>query len=351
MEEFYNAIDTLKGMISYPSFSREEAQVADWLQQRWQADGHNVHRKGNNLWIYAPGFDANKPTLLLDSHIDTVKPGSGWTKDLFSPEETEDGKLFGLGSNDAGASVVSLYEAFCLLSKKEQPYNLLFSASAQEEISGLDGLTSAIKEFPSVAFAVIGEPTRMQPAIAEKGLMVLDCVAHGKPGHAARDEGVNAITEAIRDIQWFNNHVFPKQSEMLGAVKMSVTMIHAGTQHNVIPGLCEFTVDVRSNEFYSNQQLYNLIKEQVKCSITPRSFRLNSSHTPAEHPFMDRIKMLGMSPFGSPTTSNQSVIPYPSVKIGPGDSARSHSADEYIHLSEIREAIGTYVHLLDNLKL
>lgn len=351
MEQYYEAIDLLKGMISRPSFSREETAVADYLQKCWSDAGHHVFRKGNNLWIIAPGFDFTKPTLLLNSHIDTVKPAAGWQKDPFLPEETEDDRLYGLGSNDAGASVVSLYEAFTILSAKAQPYNLIFLASCEEEVSGKNGIESVLPELPPIRFAVVGEPTGMRPAIAEKGLMVLDCVATGKAGHAARNEGVNAIYKAIEDINWFNTYQFPEKSDLLGPVKMTVTIIKAGTQHNVVPDRCEFTVDIRSNEFYSNERLFELIKEQVGCEIKARSFRLNSSRTEPEHPFVQRCLMLGKEPFGSPTLSDQALMCFPSVKIGPGDSARSHSADEYIYGPEIRDAITTYVRLLDGLAL
>lgn len=351
MEQYYEAIDLLKGMISRPSFSREETAVADYLQKCWSDAGHHVFRKGNNLWIIAPGFDFAKPTLLLNSHIDTVKPAAGWQKDPFLPEETEDERLYGLGSNDAGASVVSLYEAFTILSAKAQPYNLIFLASCEEEVSGKNGIESVLPELPPIRFAVVGEPTGMRPAIAEKGLMVLDCVATGKAGHAARNEGVNAIYKAIEDINWFSTYQFPEKSDLLGPVKMTVTIIKAGTQHNVVPDRCEFTVDIRSNEFYSNERLFELIKEQVGCEIKARSFRLNSSRTEPEHPFVQRCLMLGKEPFGSPTLSDQALMRFPSVKIGPGDSARSHSADEYIYGPEIRDAITTYVRLLDGLAL
>lgn len=351
MEQYYEAIDLLKGMILRPSFSREETAVADYLQKCWSDAGHHVFRKGNNLWIIAPGFDFAKPTLLLNSHIDTVKPAAGWQKDPFLPEETEDDRLYGLGSNDAGASVVSLYEAFTILSAKAQPYNLIFLASCEEEVSGKNGIESVLPELPPIRFAVVGEPTGMRPAIAEKGLMVLDCVATGKAGHAARNEGVNAIYKAIEDINWFSTYQFPEKSDLLGPVKMTVTIIKAGTQHNVVPDRCEFTVDIRSNEFYSNERLFELIKEQVGCEIKARSFRLNSSRTEPEHPFVQRCLMLGKEPFGSPTLSDQALMRFPSVKIGPGDSARSHSADEFIYGPEIRDAITTYVRLLDGLAL
>jgi acetylornithine deacetylase len=347
---FYEAIDILKGMIARPSFSRDEKEVADYLQDVWQQDGRPVYRKGNNLWISAPGFDTRKPTLLLNSHIDTVKPVEGWTKDPFTPEEDEE-RLYGLGSNDAGASVVSLYAAYRALSQKGQPYNLLFLASCEEEISGKNGIESALRELPPISFAIVGEPTDMQPAVAEKGLMVLDCTATGKAGHAARDEGVNAITLAIKDIEWFNTYQFPQKSDFLGPVKMSVTLIRGGTQHNVIPDRCEFTVDIRSNEFYTNETLFKLICEQVRCEVKARSFRLNSTQTGLRHPFVQRAILLGKEPFGSPTLSDQALTPFPSVKIGPGHSSRSHSADEFIKPAEIREAIDTYIRLLDNLAI
>ena len=348
---YYDAIELLKGMISRPSFSRDEKEVADFLQQAWEKAGYKVNRKGNNLWLIAPHFQLEKPTILLNSHIDTVKPASGWTKDPFTPEESEDERLYGLGSNDAGASVVSLYEAFRILSEKEQPYNLIFLASCEEEVSGKNGLESVLPELPPITFAVVGEPTGMHPAIAEKGLMVLDCTSIGKAGHAARNEGINAITLAMKEIAWFNSYQFPEKSDFLGPVKMSVTIIHAGTQHNVVPDRCDFTVDIRTNEFYSNEQLFELIQSQVNCEVKARSFRLNSSRTEIEHPFVQRAILMGKEPFGSPTLSDQALMPFPSVKIGPGNSARSHAADEYIGFMEIREAIDLYVRLLDQLNL
>ena len=351
MNYFYDAIDLLKGMISRPSFSREEKEVADYLQDIWQQNGHSVHRKGNNLWMIAPDFDICRPTLLLNSHIDTVKPVDGWTKEPFTPEEDEEDRLYGLGSNDAGASVVSLYAAYRALSQKEQPYNLIFLASCEEEISGKNGIESALEELPPISFAIVGEPTDMQPAVAEKGLMVLDCTATGKAGHAARNEGINAITLAIKDIEWFNSYEFPGKSDFLGPVKMSVTIIHGGTQHNVIPDRCEFTVDIRSNEYYSNETLFRLIREQVQCEVKARSFRLNSTRTDLQHPFVQRAIMMGKTPFGSPTLSDQALMSFPSVKMGPGHSSRSHTADEYIKLSEIREAIDTYIRLLSDLTI
>ena len=344
------ALDLLKGMISIPSFSREEKEVADFLEASWRKAGHHVHRHGNNLWLSTP-IDTSIPTILLNSHIDTVCPVAGWTKDAFQPDDAENDKMYGLGSNDAGASVVALYEVFNLLSKREQPYNLLFVASAEEEISGKNGIESILPLLPDIAFAVVGEPTGMQPAIAEKGLMVLDCIVTGKAGHAARAEGINAIALAINDIEWFNTFQFPLRSDLLGTVKMSVTQIQAGIQHNVIPDRCAFVVDIRSNEYYSNEELLKTIKEHVSCEAMPRSKRLNSSFITLSHPFVQRAIVLGKHPFGSPTMSDQAIMPFPSVKIGPGDSARSHSADEYVRPSEIREAIDAYILMLNGLMI
>ena len=349
MENYYEAMDLLQGMIARPSISRDERDVADYLEAAWTKSGWKVNRKGNNLWLVSPFFRPEAPSLLLNSHIDTVKPASGWTRDPFTPVTDETGRLYGLGSNDAGASVVSLYEAFCRLSAKAQPYNLIFLASCEEEVSGKNGIECVLPELPPIAFGVVGEPTGMQPAVAEKGLMVLDCVVKGKSGHAARNEGINAIALALPEIEWFHRYRFLQESELLGPVKMTVTMIQSGTQHNVVPDRCEFTVDIRTNEFYSNEAVLNQVRQQVRAEVTPRSVRLNSSRTPSDHPFLSRCLLLGKTPFGSPTLSDQALMPFPSVKIGPGDSARSHSADEYIYPMEIREAIDTYVRLLDEL--
>jgi acetylornithine deacetylase len=280
-----------------------------------------------------------------------VRPVSGWIKDPFTPEEDEEDRLFGLGSNDAGASLVSLYTAFRILSAKEQPYNLIFLASAEEEVSGKNGIESVLPLLPQIDFAVVGEPTEMKPAIAEKGLMVLDCVAHGKAGHAARNEGINAIMLAMKDIEWFGSYRFDKVSDFLGPVKMSVTIINAGTQHNVVPDKCEFTVDVRSNEMYSNEEIYEIVRSHIASEVKARSFRLNSSRIDRNHPFVERAVMMDREPFGSPTLSDQALMRFPSVKIGPGHSSRSHSANEFIYLYEIREAIDLYVRLLDGLDI
>ncbi|MDR1755557.1 MAG: M20 family metallo-hydrolase [Culturomica sp.] len=345
-----DAVALLKKIIAIPSFSREEGAVAELLETTWRSCGYEPERKGNNVWVCSRQFDRNKPTILLDAHIDTVKPNGAWETDPFLPVE-RDGKLYGLGSNDTGGSIVSMMAAFLRLERTEQPFNLICLASAEEENTGKGGIQSVVEELSPVALALIGEPTGMHAAIAEKGLMVLDCTAQGKSGHAAREEGINAIYEALPDIDWFRNHRFEKESPLLGRVKMSVTGIRAGSLHNVVPAECTFTVDIRVNEFYTNEAVYDAVRKAVKSDVSPRSFSLNSSSIPEEHPVVQRCKELGRTLYGSPTTSNQAVIPWPSLKIGPGDSARSHTADEYIRPEEIREGIDIFVRLLDGLKL
>ena len=344
------AIELLKRLIATPSPSREEAAVADIMEAELKALGFEPQRKGNNVWAQAWAYDAERPTILLDAHLDTVKPNSQWTRDPFAPEVV-DGKLYGLGSNDTGGSLVAMLAAFVRLSKGEQPYNLIFLASAEEEVTGVNGVRAVLPELGEIDFAIVGEPTSLQPAVAEKGLMVLDCVAHGVAGHAAREEGVNAIYKALKDIEWFRTHRFERVSPLLGAVKMSVTGVNAGTQHNVVPAECRFMVDVRVNECYGNEELLEKIRQNVECDVTPRSTHLNSSSIALSHPAVERLVAMGKTPFGSPTMSNQAVMPFTTLKLGPGDSARSHTADEYILLGEIEEAIALYCSVLDGLKI
>ena len=345
-----DTIGLLSKLISIPSISREEEAACTCLEIWLKDNGFSgVHRVGNNLWMESEA-PSGKPTILLNAHIDTVKPASGYSRDPFLPS-IEDGKLFGLGSNDDGGSLVALLEAYSYLSSKPQPYRLVFSASAEEEVCGKEGFDLLLQDLGKVDFGVIGEPTGMDMAVAEKGLMVLDCTSHGKSGHAAREEGVNAIYEALADIDWFRSYRFPRVSEFLGPVKMSVTMISAGTQHNVVPDRCDFVVDVRPNGMYSNPELLELIKASVSCEVKERSTRIGSSHLPMEHPVVVRGLSLGLRPFGSPTTSNQALCPFPTLKIGPGDSARSHGPDEFIGLDEISDGVKTYISLLDGLEL
>lgn len=341
----------LKELVRIPSFSREEEKVADYLENYLAGHcGYKPRRIGNNLVLYAKHWQEGLPVILLNAHIDTVKPVSGWTYDPFTPLEQE-GRIYGLGTNDDGASLVSLLTAFLVLDRQSQPYNLLFVASAEEEVSGRQGIESVRTYLPDCAFALVGEPTGMQPAIAEKGLMVLDCTAHGKAGHAARNEGVNAIYKAMKDIGKIESFVFPGESPLLGKVKATVTLVQAGTQHNVVPDECRFTIDVRSNELYSNRALYELIDEALESEVQARSFRLNSSSIALDHPFVKKVIDSGRVPFGSPTLSDQALLPFPSLKMGPGDSARSHSANEYIVCSEIDEAIRCYVAWLDGFSI
>jgi len=349
-EEINDAIALLQQLIAIQSYSKEENAAADFIERFIEINGYVASRKDNNVWLLSSGFDPARPTILLNSHIDTVKPVSGWTREPFSPV-IDGGKLFGLGSNDAGASVVSLLHTFFYLTKKQQNYNLIFAATAEEEISGKNGLESVLQELPKIDFAIVGEPTGMNLAVAEKGLMVLDCVVTGKAGHAARDEGDNAIYKALPQIEWFQNHVFEKKSDLLGAVKMTVTQINAGTQHNVVPDKCTFVVDVRSNEMYSNQEILQEIHRFISCDVQPRSTRLSSTATPLNHPIVKRGLELNRSVYGSPTLSDQALMSFPSMKMGPGQSSRSHTADEYILLDEIGEAIEIYIQLLDGMKI
>ena len=344
------AVGLLKTLIAIPSVSREEAQAADCLQRYIELQGMETGRKGNNVWCLSPAFDLKRPTLLLNSHIDTVKPVAGWRKDPFAPTESN-GRLYGLGSNDAGASVVSLLQVFLALCRTAQPYNLVFLASCEEEVSGAGGIECVLPLLPPISFALVGEPTEMQPAIAEKGLMVLDVTATGRSGHAARDEGDNAIYKVLDDVAWFRDYRFPRVSPLLGPVKMSVTQVNAGTQHNVIPDRCTFVVDIRSNECYTNEELFAEICRHLHCEAKARSFRLGSSHAPEGHPLVQRAIELGRVPFGSPTLSDQALMPFPSMKMGPGKSSRSHTADEFIFIKEIEEAISLYLRLLDGARI
>lgn len=346
---YYDAVTLLKQLIATPSFSREEDQTASLLC-KFLGTAYIAHnRAGNNVWAFNKHFDPSKPTILLNSHHDTVKPNKAYTRDPFSPSE-EKGKLYGLGSNDAGGCVVSLLAAFRYFYEKENlRYNLAIAITAEEENSGRGGIESILSELPqNIAFAIVGEPTLTDVAIAEKGLMVLDCTAHGIAGHAAREEGDNAIYHAIEDILWFGNYRFPKISETLGPVKMTVSVIRAGELHNMVPSQCGFTVDVRVTDVYTHEEILNIIKQHVKSDVRPRSMRMRSSSIDKGHPIVKAALKIGKKTYGSPTTSDQALIPFPSVKMGPGDSARSHSADEFIWLREIKSGITAYISMLED---
>lgn len=335
------ATDVLQQLIAIPSVSRDEARVADYVFQYLDAQGANPQRHANNVWCEQSVEKGDRPTLLLNAHIDTVKPAATWQHDPFTPS-LEGDSLYGLGSNDCGGGLVTLMQLFLALKDVAVPYHLIFLASAEEEVSGKNGLEAALPLLPPIDVALVGEPTGMQPAVAEKGLMVLDCTAHGRSGHAARNEGVNAIYKAMDDISWFRTYVFDKQTDLLGPVKMSVTMVNAGTQHNVVPDVCTFVVDVRANECYTNEQLLDIIRTHVKCDVVPRSTRLHSSRIDLTHPLVQAAVAQGRQPFGSPTLSDQALMRFPSFKMGPGDSARSHTAEEYVCVSELREALQIY---------
>lgn len=345
-----DAVGLLERLVAVPSPSREEAAAADLIGRELGRMGFATHRRGNNVWVEASVRDPHKPTVLLDAHIDTVKPNPAWTRDPFRPS-VEQGRLYGLGSNDTGGSVVALMTVFTRLAAKEQPYNLVYLASAEEEVTGAGGVRAVLDELGRIDFAVVGEPTGMRPAVAEKGLMVLDCTAHGRAGHAARDEGENAIYKALKDIEWFRTYRFERVSPLLGPVKMTVTGVQAGTQHNVVPAECRFMVDIRVNECYTNAEVLAEVKRHVECDAVPRSMHLNSSSVAVSHPAVRRLTAMGREPFGSPTLSNQAVMPFPTLKVGPGDSARSHTADEYILVDEIAEAVEIYEAVLDGLDL
>ncbi|MFD2999002.1 M20 family metallo-hydrolase [Pontibacter toksunensis] len=346
--KLYNeAVGLLKQLIRTQSFSKAEGNTADIIAGFLEEYEVNIQREQHNVWALNKYYNASKPTILLNSHHDTVKPNTSWTRNPFEAAVKE-GKLYGLGSNDAGGCLVSLIATFLhFYEREDMKYNLILAATAEEEISGRNGIELIFPQLGSPEAAIVGEPTEMHLAIAEKGLLVLDCEAKGKSGHAAREEGLNAIYEALPDIQWFQQYQFPNESEYLGPVKMSVTMVQAGTQHNVVPDTCKFTVDVRLTDAYTMEEVLDVIQLHVKAAVTPRSMRLKPSAIPIAHPLVQAGIHLGRKTYGSPTTSDQALMPFPSLKMGPGFSGRSHMADEYIYLHEIEEGISLYIELLE----
>jgi len=344
------AIALLRQMIRIQSFSKEEDDVADLIETVFKSKGWHPTREMNNNWVKSKQWDDSKPVCILNSHIDTVKPSKSYTYDPFGAV-IEAGKLIGLGSNDAGASVVSLIAAFEALYDAELPFNIVLLISAEEEISGKNGVELAQKHLPKIDFGIIGEPTNKHMCIAEKGLMVLDGNAKGKAGHAARDTGVNAIYKAMADIRKIEQFKFDRISEVLGKTKATVTQIRGGSQHNVIPDECLYVVDVRTNELYSNDEVADLLNDLIEGELVPRSTRLNSSQMPLEHPVAKAAVSLGIPMIGSPTLSDQALMRFPTVKMGPGDSPRSHAADEYIYLSEIDEGIDAYIDLIKAIEI
>jgi acetylornithine deacetylase len=348
MEELKaEAIALLKQLISIPSFSKEEGGTADVIANYLIKKGIVPQRQGNNVWAILTPFDADRPTIWLNSHHDTVKPNTGYTRDPFSAKEHE-GKLFGLGSNDAGGPLVALIATFCHFLGKDLPFNLLLVASAEEEISGPQGISSIISILPPADLVLVGEPTQMRLAVAEKGLLVLEGTVKGKAGHAAREEGINAIYLALNDLEKVKNFQFQKISPFLGPTKVSCTVIHAGEQHNLVPELCRYVLDIRINELYTHEEVLEELKSVLTADLVPRSMRLRSSNLPEGHLLQQVATSLGLEKFGSPTLSDQALIPYPSAKIGPGDSARSHTADEFIFTQEVKDGITTYISILEN---
>jgi acetylornithine deacetylase len=349
---FHDALGLLQRLIATPSFSREEDKTADIIQEFLHERRIPTGRKGNNLWACNQAFDTAKPTLLLNSHHDTVKPNQDWTRNPFAPD-IENGVLYGLGSNDAGGALVSLIVAFVhFYERGDLPFNIILAPSAEEEIIGKNGIESIFADLGTIHAAIVGEPTNCELAVAEKGLLVLDCTAHGQSGHAARSTGVNAISRAALAVEWLHSFQFPKMSPLLGAIKMTVTLINAGTQHNVIPDRCTFVVDVRTTDAYTQEETLEIIRTQLEtlhCSTEARSVRLRPSAISLTHPIVQAAQTLGLKTFASATLSDQSVMPFPSVKIGPGFSERSHTANEFLRLDELQGGINTYIQLLEQL--
>ncbi|KAA3614785.1 MAG: M20/M25/M40 family metallo-hydrolase [Calditrichaeota bacterium] len=342
-------IELLKQLIEIPSLSGEENKTASHIADFLKKEGIESKRKLNNVWAYNRNYDSAKKTILLNSHHDTVKPNSGWTYDPFKAT-VENGKLIGLGSCDAGASLVSLLAAFFYFyNQKNLKYNLIFSATAEEETTGENSIRAVLPDLEPFDFAIVGEPTGMEMAIAEKGLIVLNCQANGVSGHAARGNGINAITKAIEDINWFTNYSFPKESKVLGPVRMSVTGINGGIQHNVIPDKCTFLVDIRSTDAYTNSEILEIIKKNISSDIVRASDNLNPTSVPENHILVETAKKLNVPRFASPTMSDQAQINKPSVKMGAGLSERSHTADEFVYLSEIEDGVEKYIHLLEKI--
>lgn len=345
---YQHALLLLQRLIETPSFSREEDGTATVIEQFLQQQGVTVQRHLNNVWAVNRHFDAAKPSILLNSHHDTVKPNPQYTKDPFKAIQ-EDGKLFGLGSNDAGGCLVSLIAVFLYYYPQTGlPYNIVLGATAEEEISGFNGIEALVPLLPPISFAIVGEPTQMNLAIAEKGLMVLDGLATGKAGHAAREEGDNAVYKAMKDIQWFSTYRFPKVSEWLGPVKMNVTVVNTENKaHNVVPAQCSFVADIRITDAYTHEEVLDIIRQHVQSEVKPRSMRMRSTRIDIDHPVVQAGLALGKKTYGSPTCSDKALMPFPALKCGPGDSARSHTADEYIYVNEIKEGIETYIAMLN----
>ena len=346
-------IELLCSMIATPSLSRNESVVADLVEQSLRQRGIESHRHHNNIWALCRNYSPERPTLMLNSHLDTVRPSDAWTRDPYTATR-EQGRIYGLGSNDAGASAVALLATFCRYYEQELPFNLLLAITAEEEVTGENGMRALVKELEQeeikVDMAIVGEPTQMQAAIGERGLVVLDCTAHGRSGHAARNEGENAIYKALKDIERLRTLSFERTSSLLGEIKITTTQIEAGYQHNIVPDKCHFVVDIRTTDAYTNEQTVELIRSAVESEVTPRSTRIQAAVIAESHPLMVAATALGCTAFVSPTTSDRTVMPFPALKIGIGDSARSHSADEYVLESELQHGVELYAALIEKLK-
>ena len=347
-EQAEEAIGLLQQLIAVPSFSTEEAQTAVCIQEWLESQGIPVRRSGNNIIAQNAHYDPSKPNLLLNSHHDTVKPNGGYTRDPFTPE-ISNGKLYGLGSNDAGGALVSLLATFAhFYPVPDLSHNLIIVASGEEENSGPNGLRQVITELPEIAVAIVGEPTLMQLAIAEKGLVVFDAIVEGRSSHAAHPNDQNPIYKCIEVLDWFQDYAFDRMSETLGNVKTTVTQIQAGSQHNVVPSQVELVIDVRVNDKYTNKEIAEIFEREAPCSVKARTLRHGSSSIDADHPLVKSGVRLGRSTYGSPTLSDQAVLSCPSLKLGPGDSTRSHTADEFIHVQEIHEGVSLYIDMLEH---
>ena len=346
------AIRLLKLLIATPSFSKEENETAEILGAFFDEHGIPYSRVGNNIYAKNKSYDVKKESILLNSHHDTVKPNKGYTMDPFTPIE-KDGKIFGLGSNDAGGCLVSLIATFLHYYHQDNlKYNVVFAASAEEEISGVNGIELVLPYLGNINFGIVGEPTKLEMAVAERGLMVIDCTAQGRAGHAARNEGENALYKALDDINWIRNYHFEKVSDLLGESRLTVTVIDTeNKQHNVVPSQCKFVIDVRVNELYTFEEILEALKHNLKSQFKPRTTRMKSTSIALDHPLVKAGIALGKGYYGSPTTSDKALMPFSTLKMGPGDSARSHTADEYIYVSELEDGIQTYVKLLNQLVL
>jgi acetylornithine deacetylase len=349
------AITLLQQLIATPSFSREENETANIIASHLQLHGTTVYRCGNNVWATNQYFNSAKPTLLLNSHHDTVKPNPQYTRDPFTPI-VEAGKLYGLGSNDAGGCLVSLIAAFLYFhSQQNLPYNIIIAATAEEEISGTNGIEMLLRDELFVTTingfndftAIVGEPTLLNLAVSEKGLLVIDCTAVGKAGHAAREEGENALYKAMKDIEWFRTYQFEKISETLGPIKMNVTVIETENRaHNMVPALCRFVVDIRVTDAYTHEEVLATIRQHISSTVQPRSLRMKSTAIALNHPLVKAGVQMGGRVYGSPTCSDKALMPFPALKCGPGDSARSHTADEFIYVDEIEKGVQFYIALI-----